>query len=165
MSQIGWSLSDAKRARGTFREMRRRVRYPMRAYDKMLDVVAERQREWFATEGQGTWAPRRGRYAAYMARHYPERKILHGPDRKGHKGGQLRKELTERPFGVEKMTSRGFRYGTELPYAKVHQQGLNTLPRRRPLKPVDAATVEKFRRIMARHIVVSRARYDAGVRP
>lgn len=166
---IGWSLSGARPIAGRMKDMRRRAKYPKRAFNKMLDEVANRQTEWFnsqgAADGYSQWAARRGRYAAYMEKHYPGRPILVGPDRKSRKGGRLRKELTTRPFGIEKIHARGFTYGTELPYAEVHQKGLNELPRRRPLRPVDAKTREKFLAIMARHVTVSQKSYAAGKRP
>lgn len=150
---VKWSIEGEEEAAGTIGQWRTKLRNPEPAFEDMLDVIASTQKDWFASKGGGSWAPRSPRYAAYMRRRFPKRGILHGPDRRGHRGLQLRDELTRRPFGVEQVTKSGFVMGTDLPYAIVHQRGLNGLAKRPPLKSLDDKTVQILRKIMQVHIV------------
>ena len=152
---INWRLANARAVSAEFQAMIRQIQRPEEAFDEMLDVIAARQVEWFRDEGASggnkPWAARRGKYADYMRRRYPDRKILHGPDKGSHKGGELRKQLTQRPFGRERISARGWSMGTDLPYSIIHQQG-DGFPVRRPLRPMDQATLSEFSTILSRHI-------------
>lgn len=153
MVKVSWAIEGEEEAQGIIGQWRTSLRNPEPAFDSMLDVIAASQKDWFKTKGAGTWPARSPRYAAYMRKKFPKRGILHGPDRKGHRGLQLRDDLTTRPFGVEEITATGFTIGTDLDYALTHQRGLNGMPKRPPLKPLDARTVQILEKILQTHIV------------
>lgn len=123
------------------------------AFDEMADALAVIQKDWFRSEGEGTWPQLKEPYRSWKRKRFPKRGILHGPDRKGHRGLQLRDQLTKRPFGYERVTRAELIIGSTLPYSKYHQLGMGNLPVRQPLKPLDARTIEILKKIIQNHIV------------
>lgn len=106
----------------------------------------------FASEGayaSGGWAPLSPRYAAWKARHYPGRKIL-------ARTGRLRRSLTRRPFGVERISADSMVLGTDVPYAVYHQRGTRFMPRRRPVELPESERRE-WVKVLQRFIVTGRA--------
>lgn len=116
------------------------------------EVLAERFRNnelrQFRTEGQhasGGWAPLSADYAAWKARHYPGKPIL-------ERTGDLKRSLTERPFGVEVLEPGFMLVGSAVPYGEYHQQGTPRMPRRRPVElPEDER--REWVRVLQRFIV------------
>ena len=88
------------------------------------------ERRNFKSQGayaSGTWAPLSPAYAAWKARAYPGTKIL-------ERTGDLKKSLTERPFGVEVIEPTFIVLGTDIAYAEYHQNGTDKMPQRRPVE-------------------------------
>lgn len=150
---IHWDLSVDPAASDTINRWSRRLRNAQPAFNEMADFVADSQKDWFATSGNGTWAPLSPKYAAWKRKRFPKRGILHGPDRPGHRGLQLRDQLTRRPFGYERITPRSMTIGTTLPYARLHHQGAGPLPKREPIKPLDQRTYRILQHILQVHVV------------
>lgn len=99
------------------------------AFRAIADAFAAFERRQFESEGvAGTgspWAPLSPRYAAWKARRYPGQPILVAT-------GALRRSLTERPLGVERIGSDYAELGSEVAYGRFHQQG-DGVPQRRPV--------------------------------
>lgn len=150
---IDWSVSVDKTGEQTLNMWATRLNNPKPAFDEMADALAAVQKEWWKTGGQGTWTPVKEPYRSWKRKHFPKRGTLHGPDRKGHRGLQLRDQLTKRPFGIERITSTELVIGSDLPYAAAHQYGRGNLPVRKPLKPLDARTEAMLTHILKVHIV------------
>lgn len=162
---VTWSTQGQQEIAALFGQWASRVDNPVRPFNDMANVLAESQKEWFRTQGNGTWAPLKEPYRRWKKKRYPKRKILEGPNRYKngvmvHEGTKLRNELTRRAnfggagarFGVEKITREGLTIGTDLPYAEAHQFGIG-VPKRPPLKPLDPATEAKLTKIIQTHIV------------
>lgn len=127
----------ARDARPAFREMARRF------------APAEgRQFDSQGAYGSGPWKPLSPEYAAWKERHYPGRKIM-------QRTGALKRDLTERPFGVEVIEPSHMVLGTNRSYAKYHQRGGSTPGRPPQRKLVDLPETERqeWVRILQRHIV------------
>lgn len=153
---VSWSVTQSGPIRNDIQLLARRTRNATAAFDEAADVIARRQKEWFSTGGKGTWAPRKEPYHTQMRKQFPKRKVMHGPDRPGHRGLQLRDQLTRRSngrFGIENIGPHGITVGTDLPYAALHQDGTGKLPKRVVMPPLDTATERKIVRILQAHIV------------
>lgn len=153
---LSWSVTQSGPIRNDIQLLARRTRNATAAFDEAADVIAQRQKEWFASGGKGTWAPRKEPYHTQMRKKFPKRKVMHGPDRKDRRGLQLRDELTRRKngrFGVENISPAGLTVGTDLPYAEVHQEGTGNMPRRVVMPPLDTVTERRIVRILQAHIV------------
>lgn len=117
------------------------------AFQAMADYVGKELLKNFISQGRyasGGWAPLSPKYAKWKAKRYPGAPIL-------VRTGQLRRDLTRRPFGVERITDSVMEIGTDLPYAEYHQTGGRHLPRRRPFELTDTARKELVK-IMQRWI-------------
>lgn len=167
--RITWDVRGEEEVSGIFDEWASRLRDARPAFNDMANVMLEEQRKWWRYHGKygggSGWAPRKEPYRSWMKRNYPQRPILRGPDRKGHKGLQLRNQLTRRPFGIEKITSESMTIGTDLPYAKYHQEGTGRFPKRQPLKPLDPRTEARLTEILQGYlfresVARSRAKYS-----
>lgn len=156
---ISWKASVTGPIRDDISLLVARTNNPVKAFNEMANIVAERQKQWFATNGGGTWAPRQEPYRRWMRKQFPKRKTMHGPDRPGHRGLQLRDDLTRRNngrFGVEKINREGMVVGTDLPYAEYHQDGSGRVPKRVVMPPLNTATQAKMIRALQAHIVGER---------
>lgn len=149
---IAWEV-NTRGADNTLNLWGSRLRNAQPAFNEIAGVMAGLQKDWFATEGQGSWAPLSPKYAAWKKKHFPKRGILHGPDRRGHKGLQLRDQLTKRPFGYERITRHEFIYGSTLDYSKHHRLGAGNMPARDPLVPLTPQTIKILQHIIQVHIV------------
>lgn len=150
---LRWQIDGDEEASKRLNSWVSRLRDPTPAFDEMMDHLASVEKDWFKTKGGGTWPQLSEPYRTWKRKRFPKRGILHGPDRPGHRGLQLRDQLTKRPFGFEVITRSGFELGTlGLDYAVVHQRGLG-LPKRPPLKAVDAKTIGVIERILQMHVV------------
>lgn len=154
--RVTWDVQGTDEVIGIFDEWGSKLRNAKPAFNEMANVMLEEQRKWWryhgAYGGGSGWAPRKEPYRSWMKKRYPMRPILRGPDRKNHKGLQLRNQLTRRPFGIEKITTEGMTIGTDLPYARFHQEGTGRLPKRQPLKPLDPRTEARLTEILQRHV-------------
>ena len=152
-SSISWSMEGEGEGQERLNAWATKLRNPLPALDEMADVILSEQRQWWRTHGGGTWARRKEPYHTWMRRKYPQRPILRGPDRPGHKGLQLRNQLTRRPFGFEKITAKGLEVGTDLEYAPAHQYGIpGRMPARPPLKALTPAAEARMVEILRGYI-------------
>lgn len=106
-------------------EMKFRLQNFMPAFHQIQESFFHMQEVQFETEGAftGGWQPLSEAYAVWKNRHVPGAKIL-------ELSGALRKSLTERTKdSVTAITPRIAKFGTQIPYAQVHQQGKG-IPRR-----------------------------------
>lgn len=113
-----------------------------------LTVVERRQ---FASEGRtgsGGWAPLSPRYAAWKARHYPGQPILVAT-------GALRRSLTTRPLGIERIEPHEAWLGSDIDYGGFHQRG-DGVPRRRPVELTENER-RRWVKIIQRFIVTGNA--------
>lgn len=106
--------------------MRERAGNLIPAWEALLDWFADQERMQFGSRGQ-RWH-----------RHWPEltRDSLASKRALGYTGDILIREtdllrsLTDRPFGVERMTAREAVAGTRVRYARFHQDGTRRMPAR-----------------------------------
>lgn len=153
---VSWEVTQSGPIRNDIQALTQRTRKATSAFNDVANVIADRQKAWFATGGGGTWAPRQEPYHRWMRKKFPKRKVMHGPDRKDRRGLQLRDDLTRRNngrFGIENISSQGITVGTDLPYAQLHQDGSGNLPKRVVMPPLDTVTERKIVRILQAHIV------------
>lgn len=95
-------------------------------FQALADQVAKSNKEQFDKRGAhygALWAPLSPNYADWKSKAYPGQPIM-------VRTGDLRSSLTERPFGVEEVTSSRMVVGTGLSYASFHQNGTPYMPAR-----------------------------------
>ena len=123
------------------------------AYEAIANYQAAEWRKQFATEGShfGTsWAPLSPGYRKWKAAHFPGQPIL-------VRTGRLRASLTQRPLGIEEVTSKGIRLGTDVPYGQFHQRGTRVMPRRQLYSnKADATRARAISKIMQTYITTGR---------
>lgn len=117
-------------------------------WDELAAKFARIEVRQFNSEGaygSGGWPALSPRYAAWKARHYPGRPIL-------ERTGELRRSLTQRPFGIEELTPASMTIGSGIDYGRYHQKGGGNLPQRRPVE-LPEATRRSWIRLIQRFIV------------
>jgi len=95
-------------------------------FQALADVVAKANKQQFNKSGAyygALWAPLSPKYAAWKSKAYPGQPLM-------VRTGDLRSSLTERPFGIEEVTSSRMVVGTGLSYASFHQRGTDKMPSR-----------------------------------
>lgn len=132
--------------------LRTRVNDARPVWNVLADRFAKAEARQFRSEGaygSGGWAPLSARYGAWKARVRPGRRILEFD-------GTLRRQLTERPFGVEVIEDDRMILGTALPYAQFHTTGTGTMP---PRPPVELSEYERreWVKVMQRFIMTGDA--------
>lgn len=121
------------------------------AWEAMADRFAKAEARQFRSEGSygsGGWAPLSPRYAAWKQRHYPGRRIL-------ERTGDLKRSLTDRPFGIEVIEPGFMVLGSAVSYGAYHQAGGPNLPRRRPVELPESERRE-WVKILQRFIVTGK---------
>jgi len=136
------TFGDAQQMRGMIASLRHAAQDIGPALPRVVIRFQAQMRQQFATEGarspSGPWAPLKPPYATWKARHFPERKILHGPDRRGHDGGQLRAALEgPGPASVIEYGHNSVFIGAQLDYAEYLQEGTPFMVARPPIEPTD----------------------------
>lgn len=149
---VRWQVEGSEDVQKRLSQWANKLHNPQPAFQDMMDALAGVQADWFATQGQGTWPQLSEPYRTWKKKKFPKRGILHGPDRPGHRGLQLRDQLTKRPFGFETVTDQGFTFGSTLKYAPYHQRGLG-VPVRKPMAPLTPGTVAMLEKILRDHVV------------
>ena len=149
---VGWDVSLSPNGTQTLNLWSTRLKNTEPAFQEMANALAAIQQDWWKSDGQGTWAPLKEPYRSWKRKRFPSRGILRGPDRPGHKGLQLERQLTRRPFGYERISNRELVIGSTLDYAIHHQKGTPNMVARPPLKPVDTITAQRLARILQTHI-------------
>lgn len=120
--------------------------------DAMGDILARRQKQEFSAGGlaNGKWAPLSPKYAAWKARNFPGAGIL-------ERTGTLKQSLTERPFGVDEVSTHVAVFGTAVSYAKYHQDGTPYMPARPPLIRNFGQKDREFAKVLQRWIMTGAA--------
>lgn len=122
------------------------------AWEALADRFAKAESRQFRSEGaygSGGWAPLSPRYAAWKARAYPGKPIL-------ERTGDLKRSLTERPFGIEVIEPGFMVLGSAIRYGEYHQSGGPNLPRRRPIELPESERRE-WVKVLQRFIVTGKA--------
>jgi len=160
--KVNWRMEGEEQVIATVEQIGSKTRNTKPAFNTMAATILEDQRKYWASHGASggkRWAPRKEPYRTWMRKNYPQRPILRGPDRKGHKGLQLRNQLTRRPFGVEVVSNGQLVVGTNLPYAQYHQNGIpGRMVARPPLKPFDPAMHQRLSDALAEHLFAGRSK-------
>jgi phage gpG-like protein len=115
------------------------------AFEDIANRFAQMELAQFVTQGSSggeVWSPLSPRYGAAKARAWPGRPIL-------VRTGELRRQLTRRPFGVERITADSMHLGTSLPYARYHQTGTPRMPRRPPVNLTEGQRRELVKLVQA----------------
>ena len=115
-------------------------------FDEIADDFAAHQEANFRSSGglHGGWMPLSPRYAAWKSLRYPGAPIL-------TLTGRLRATMTQRPLGVERITSRSMEIGTDVPYAKYHQQGTRRMPQRKIINKPTRGELKTYGSILHRY--------------
>lgn len=131
---FSFDVAGDQQVNRTLSRFNRRVQDASPAFDEMADNLAVWNRRQFDTEGRsgsGGWRK--------LAR-----KTLQAKRRKGITprilvaSGRLRDDLTRRPFGVERIGRQEMTVGTDRKYARFHQRGTATMPKRPPMELTEA---------------------------
>lgn len=125
------------------------------AWEQVADEFAKAEKELFRTRDRGAWPALSKQYARWKEQRYPGKPPMRRTD-------TLYRELTQRPFGVERITRWSLTIGTQLPYARIHQKG-GWVPGWPPKRMVVHLTEDEKRRIVkavqAQLVAASRARH------
>jgi hypothetical protein len=109
-----------------FREMQLRVRDLSPAWEEVLTWWAMANKEQFASRGarwRSPWKPLAPSTVAQKRREgFLNESLVRTTD--------LRRELTNRPLGMERIRASDMEAGTDLSYAHFHQRGTRKMPRR-----------------------------------
>lgn len=120
----------------------------MAAYQKT--VVNKRQFDEEGSVETGKWSPLSPPYARWKARVRPGRPVLVFD-------GMLRRDMTLTSQGVYDVWGKGMRVGTDLPYAKYHQNGTPGMPARPLIGPARRQDTREFGKLLQRWIIDGRA--------
>lgn len=101
-------------------------------------------------ETGGRWSPLSPPYARFKARVRPGRPLLVFD-------GDLKREMTIPGKGVYEIRRSGMTVGTDLPYARYHQNGTPTMPARPLMGTPREADTRQFEKILQRFIVTGQA--------
>lgn len=111
-----------------------------------VGTVNKRQFDGQGTPETGAWAPLSPPYARYKARVRPGRPILVFD-------GNLREAMTVPGKGIFEVTNTGFVVGTDIDYAKYHQNGTPLMPARRILGSPRKKDTQQMVKMLQRWIV------------
>lgn len=118
---------------GRLRAMRDRLIDARPIMTKIYDVVLITQQEWWSSDGNGTWAALSPAWAAEKERIGADPRILRmGMDRYGKVSMGLEASVTDpgHAHHVRIITNHSMTIGTDVPYAKPHQEGTANMPAR-----------------------------------
>ena len=127
-----------------------RISNSREAFDAMGDRLEAAEIRQFASEGafgSGGWTALSPAYGAWKARNYPGAPIL-------VRTGELRDDLTQRPFSIDVVEDRMALFGSAVPYGRFHQGGTDRMPRRRPIE-LPGSGREEWAKVMQRWIMGS----------
>jgi phage gpG-like protein len=121
------------------------------AWNAIIDRLLLLEREQFDSEGgraSGGWKPLAPSTVADKARRDLDPRILHAT-------GRLRDSLTRRTGGdaVRESHPNEMRFGTDVPYARYHQQGTGRMPRRREIELTETDRHQMFVQVLQRFLV------------
>ena len=148
---ISFTFYGEKQVNRTIADREERVEDATPAWDAIADRFRVIESRLFQTQGGSSgrkWSPLSPRYARWKARVRPGAPILVFD-------GDLRKSLTERPFGIEVIEPGFMVIGSDVEYGAYHQRG-EGVPRRRPVSLAEADR-RIFVNILQRFLVTGRA--------
>jgi hypothetical protein len=119
------------------------------------EAFAEAEREWFQTQGDGSWKPLSKAYAERKAKLYPGKTILVA-------SGELEKSLTDTLRAIRLIPPDMFTFGSDVEVngyslAELHQSGTERMPVRKPI-----ISIRKQREI-ARTLTLRHVKYGPNV--
>jgi phage gpG-like protein len=131
-----------------------RFRQALEHPEPVLTELATYQKEVvnarvFAQQGSaetGRWVALSPRYAAWKAKVRPGRPILVFD-------GDLRETMTSARSGIFEVWDKGFTVGTDLPYARYHQDGTPTMPARPILGRSSKADNRRMAKILQEFVI------------
>ena len=127
---------------GNLRAMGRRAARPQPAFEKIMRELERAHRDWFASQGRGTWPSLAPSTAARKR----------GRSRVLVDSGDLLRSLTSGGAGaIRRVDSDGFEFGTDVPYAHYHF-GTRKMPRRDPIVPPDDRLKRGMTEEIAEHV-------------
>lgn len=115
------------RARRQFREMRERAADVRPAWSALLDWWADRNITHFRNQGKRWKTPWKQLADVTLA----EKLRLGYPPDILVRTGDLRRSLTARPLGIERLRPHDMEAGTDVDYAPYHQDGTSKMPARK----------------------------------
>lgn len=118
------------------------------AWPSVADAFADQEQRVFATQGAypgPSWAPLDPQYAAWKAANGFSPRIL-------VRTGRLRDSVTVRPLAVEDFHEQYADLGTDVPYARYHQDGTGAMPQRKFVHYTEELSND-VDRILSRYIV------------
>ncbi len=116
------------------------------AWQRIRDDFAEEEKDWLDSEGRGSFRRLSPAYAARKAAKYGNKPIL-------QRSGRLRASLTDpndRDF-VYRAERLRVVLGTKVRYARYHQKGTRTMPRRPPVR-MGRDAGKRWSRIIHEHL-------------
>lgn len=144
MADFVVSIDGDEEIKLRFRRFGNAVADPRPLYGKIANWFRDEEKEIFKSEGK----------------HYPPKWAALNPDYQRRKfakvgrkpileySGDLKKSLTERPFGIEVITKRAATFGSDVPYAIHHQRGTPFMPARPPLIKPTNKSQRKMQRLV-----------------
>ena len=125
-----------------------------RAFETMADyqksTVNARQFNARGTAETGKWSPLSRDYGRWKATVRPGRPLLVFD-------GDLKREMTVRGHGVDVVTPTSMTVGTDLSYARYHQQGTTRMPARRLIGAPRKEDTRMMAKILQRWIIDGQA--------
>lgn len=118
-------------------------------FQAMADYVRTMNQKQFDKQGAyygALWSPLSPKYGAWKARVRPGKPILEFD-------GTLRESLTQRPFGIDEITSKSMTVGTGLDYAPYLQNGTKRMPARPILGRPTREDTKQWAKMMQSFIV------------
>jgi phage gpG-like protein len=106
-------------------------------------ALQEAERDWFESEGEGTWKPLQPDYRARKALLYPGKTILRATD-------ALYDSLTGSD-AAKLVGPEAMEFGTDDPVAQFHYDGTERMPKRNPIIPISRQR-EIARGLLAEHV-------------
>lgn len=98
-------------------------------WGEVVIALTEAERDWFATEGEGSWKPLNPEYAATKARLFPGKTILRATD-------TLYESLTTPNLAASLKNPDQLEFGSDDPVAEYHYKGTPKMPKRNPIIPI-----------------------------
>jgi phage gpG-like protein len=121
-----------------------RAANPKPAFREIMRELQAQEEQWFASHGGGRWPP--------LAEVTIERKASRRPL---VRTGALRKSLTQSggANAIREIRQHELLFGSSLFYARIHQTGTPTMPRRNPMAPITDAMRDRAAQEVGAYIV------------
>lgn len=144
MAVLSVKIDGDEKIKLQFRRIHNSIADPRPVYEQAANWFRDQERRIFKTEGKEyppRWAALSPLYAARKMEMVGRKPILEF-------SGDLKRSLTQRPFGIEVITNRAATFGTDVDYAVYHQRGTPFMPARQPLVKANNQSQRKLQRII-----------------